>query len=187
MSLGLKELILYIDISLLDLDIIFCMILHTCWLFFKFHFHTHAELFWRKSFCHHPVSSNGIEVIVHNQDNIRNIDSRTYLKTREALKEWCLNTLRPRQNGYHFRGNIFKIIFLIEYVWISLKISLKFVPMVLIKKVFQHWFRLWLGADQAPSQYLNQCWLVYWRIYVSPGLNELTMQSALYVLMSRYH
>ena len=32
-----------------------------------------------------------------------------------------------------------------------------------------HWFRHWT----APSHHLNQWWLVYWRIYPSPGLNEL--------------
>ena len=39
-----------------------------------------------------------------------------------------LNTLRPRQNGRHFADDIFKLIFLNENVWISIKISLKFVP-----------------------------------------------------------
>ena len=38
--------------------------------------------------------------------------------------------------------------------------------------IFQHWFRYWLGAVRATS--LNQWWLVYWRIYASLGLNELT-------------
>ena len=38
------------------------------------------------------------------------------------------NTLRPRQNGRHFADDIFKCIFLNEYVWIPNKISLKFVP-----------------------------------------------------------
>ena len=38
------------------------------------------------------------------------------------------NTLRPRQNGRHFPGDRFKRIFLNENVWISLKISLKFIP-----------------------------------------------------------
>ena len=44
---------------------------------------------------------------------------------------WCvhINTLRPRQNGRHFLDNIFKCIFLNENVWISIKISLNFVPM----------------------------------------------------------
>ena len=45
-------------------------------------------------------------------------------------------------------------------------------PRVKLTK-FQHWFRQWLGAVQATSHYLNQWWLVYWRIYASHGLNEL--------------
>ena len=39
--------------------------------------------------------------------------------------------------------------------------------------IFQHCFRWWLGAVQATSHYLNQWWLVYWRIYASLGVNEL--------------
>ena len=39
-----------------------------------------------------------------------------------------VNTLRPRQNGRHFPDDIFKWIFLNENVWISINISLKFVP-----------------------------------------------------------
>ena len=39
-----------------------------------------------------------------------------------------INTLRPRQNGRHFPDDIFKSIFLNENVWISIEISLKFVP-----------------------------------------------------------
>ena len=38
-----------------------------------------------------------------------------------------LNTLRPKQNGRHFPDDIFKCIFLDGNVWISIKISLKFV------------------------------------------------------------
>ena len=37
------------------------------------------------------------------------------------------NTLRLRQNGHHFAADIFKFIFSKEKVWISIKISLKFV------------------------------------------------------------
>ena len=39
-----------------------------------------------------------------------------------------VNTLRPGQNGRHFADDIFKCIFLNENIWISIKISLKFVP-----------------------------------------------------------
>ena len=42
--------------------------------------------------------------------------------------------------------------------------------------ILQHWFRLWLGADQATSHCLNQCWLAYWRIYASLGLNGLIIE-----------
>ena len=45
------------------------------------------------------------------------------------------NTLRPRQNGWHFPYDIFKCIFLFENVWIWIKISLKFVPKVRINNI----------------------------------------------------
>ena len=38
------------------------------------------------------------------------------------------NTLRPRQNGPHFADDISKRIFLNENIWITIKISQKFVP-----------------------------------------------------------
>ena len=41
--------------------------------------------------------------------------------------ERSLYTLRPRQNSCHFADDSFKCIFLNENVWISIKISLKFV------------------------------------------------------------
>ena len=46
-----------------------------------------------------------------------------------------VNPLRPRQNGRHFADDIFKRIFLNENIWISLKISLKFVPKVPINNI----------------------------------------------------
>ena len=53
----------------------------------------------------------------------------------EAKNRVLLNTLRPRQNCHHFADDIFKCIFLNENVWISLKISLKFVPIVQINNI----------------------------------------------------
>ena len=84
-----------------------------------------------------------------------------------------LNTLRPRQNGRHFPDDIFKWIFVNENAWISINIHWSLFLGVQLT-IFQHWFRWWLGAGQATRHYLNQCWLVYWRIYASLGLNELT-------------
>ena len=40
--------------------------------------------------------------------------------------------------------------------------------------ISQHWFRQWLGADQATSHYLNQWWIVNWCIYASLGLTYLS-------------
>ena len=51
-----------------------------------------------------------------------------------AFGEW-FNTLRPRKNGRHSTDDIFRSIFLNENVWSSLKISLKFVPEVLINSI----------------------------------------------------
>ena len=46
-----------------------------------------------------------------------------------------ISTLRPRQNGRYFADHIFKCIFLNENAWISLQISLKFVPKVRINNI----------------------------------------------------
>ena len=50
------------------------------------------------------------------------------LATYEPGHQLPFNALRPRQNGRHFPDDIFKCIFINENVWISIKISLKFVP-----------------------------------------------------------
>ena len=88
------------------------------------------------------------------------------------------NTLRLRQNGRHFPDDIFKSIFLNENVSISIKISLKFVPKGQINNIPA---MVQIVADQATSHYLNQWWLVYWRIYASLGLNELKMDVLLFL------
>ena len=61
----------------------------------------------------HTIKSNG------------NVDFKM-----SAILFWCycVNTLRPRQNGRHFPDEIFKWIFLNENVWISINGSLTFVP-----------------------------------------------------------
>ena len=63
------------------------------------------------------------------------------LKQHEFLQDLdyeyinTLNTLRPRQNGRHFADDIFKRILFNVNVWISIKISLKFVPKSPINKI----------------------------------------------------
>ena len=69
-----------------------------------------------------------------------------------------LSTLRPKQNGHHFAADIFRFIVFLKivyfchyftaiYWWESLTIC-------------QHWFRWWLGAEQVPSDYLNEWWSI---------------------------
>ena len=52
---------------------------------------------------------------------------------RQCYDSKC--SLRPRHKGRHFPDSIFKWIFLNENVWISIKISLKFVPRCLINNI----------------------------------------------------
>ena len=49
--------------------------------------------------------------------------------------EEYINSLRPRRNRRHFADDIFQCIFLNENEWISLRISLKFVPKVRINNI----------------------------------------------------
>ena len=60
-----------------------------------------------------------------------------------------VNTLRPRQNRHHFPDDIFKCILLNENVWISIKISVKFVSKGPIDN-----FSFGIGSDNglAPSR-----------------------------------
>ena len=52
---------------------------------------------------------------------------QSHIKPHTALNP-KVNTLRPRQNGRHISDDIFKCIFWNENNYISIKISLKFVP-----------------------------------------------------------
>ena len=85
-----------------------------------------------------------------------------------------INTLRLRQNGRHFADDIFKYIFLNETVWISIKISLKFVhknPNNNIPALV----KITAWPEQATSHYLNQSWLSMLSLltHTSLDLNEL--------------
>ena len=46
----------------------------------------------------------------------------------QTLHRVAINTLTPRQNDRDFTDDIFKYIFLNDNDWISIRISLKFVP-----------------------------------------------------------
>ena len=91
-------------------------------------------------------------------------------KTKPGIWNILLyNSLRPRQNGRHFPMHFFN-----EDVWISRKISLKFVPGVRINNI-RPLVQIMAWRRPATSHYVNQWWLVYWRIYASYGLSESTI------------
>ena len=94
---------------------------------------------------------------------------------RMRLHNTVVNSLRPRQMDAISQttfSNAFSWMKMFEF---RLKFHWSLFPMVQLT-IFQHWFRLWLGAVQATSHYLNQRWLVYRRIYASLGLNELNYE-----------
>ena len=95
---------------------------------------------------------------------------------RYEWKQIPFNSLRPRKMAAVSPTtllNAFSWMKMLEF-WLKFHWSL-FLRVQLT--IFQNWFRWWLGAVQATSHYLNQWWLVYWRIYASLGLNELRKDS----------
>ena len=66
-------------------------------------------------------------------------DEIHFVKSVSAMHGWWAASALPltlqRQNGRHFPDDIFKWIFLIENVWISIHISLKFVLKGLINNI----------------------------------------------------
>ena len=51
-----------------------------------------------------------------------------YVASWHRVAQQSFNSLRPRQNERHFADDIFHYISLIENIWISIKMWLKFVP-----------------------------------------------------------
>ena len=82
------------------------------------------------------------------------------------------NTFRPIQNVRHFPDDIFKCIFLNENVWISLKISFNFAPMVRINN-FSALIQIMAWRRRGDKPLSDQWWLIHCSVYASLGLNEL--------------
>ena len=57
---------------------------------------------------------------MHVHNNLYNIDA--------GVLQYPYNTLKPTQNGRVFADDMVICIFLNENIWISIKISLKFIP-----------------------------------------------------------
>ena len=94
-----------------------------------------------------------------------------------------LNTWGPRQNGRHFADDIFKCIFLNGDIWMSMNISLKFVPKGHISDIpalIQ--IMAWRRPGDKPLSEPKLFNLTDACIYASLGLNEL--KNLMYVYCS---
>ena len=87
-----------------------------CWILFRFDFIWHHQ-----NKCSYPKRKVYTKVAKH-------CSPKAVLPNGLAGGHPFLNTLRPRQHDRHFADDTFKRIFFNENVWISIKISLKFVP-----------------------------------------------------------
>ena len=86
-----------------------------------------------------------------------------YWNNRINMVGCYLNTSRPRQNGRYFADDIFKCSFFNGNIWISIKISLKFVPEVRINDISalvqrMAWHR---PGDKPLSQSMMVCLLTH--------------------------
>ena len=96
--------------------------------------------------------------------NIKCIDGSTWC----LMWFQCVYHIEVETTCYHFADDI-----LYTFSWIKMHEFLCSMLLSFELTIFQYWFRQWLGADQATSNYLQQCWLDYWRRYASIGLNEI--------------
>ena len=83
--------------------------------------------------------------ICHERHRIECTNPPLTIYIRSPSNQQFVNTLRPIQNGRHFTDDIFKGILLNENIWISHKISLKFVPGVRINNIMA-----WRRSGDAP-------------------------------------
>ena len=124
--------------------------------------------------------------LARSEGNVRGHNECVYPHIREQKPNSSVTQLTHW--GRDKMAAIFQTTFSNAFSWMKMfKLRLRFhwslFPRVKLT-IFEHWFRLWLGAGQATSHYLNQWWLGYWRIYASLGLNEL---KALCLTLTWFH
>ena len=106
-------------------------------------------------------------------NEIVSFENTLFFGCNGILTLWdTFKALMPRQNDCHFTDDTFKRIFINQIYEFRLKCHWSLLVRVQLT-IFQHWFRQWLGIDQATIHYLNQWWLDYRRIYTSLSINEL--------------
>ena len=150
---------------------VYCWLCRSAWLILL-----QKKHFFRQLLCHSTLSC--VMYVLVNQDIIGSHNGLWPVEPQAII------TLRPRQMDAISQttfSNAFSWMKIFEY---RLKFHWSlFIRVELTKS--QHWFRYWLGADQATSHYLDQWWLDYRRIYTSLGLNELSELSSVDLLSIR--
>ena len=104
------------------------MIFHTTLQWFKHQMN--QSLFLQNAPLNLPYWARyGVSVVRIFQENWSCLNGTTisFYIFSNKFRETRVNTLRLSQNGHHFANDIFKCIFLNENVWISIKISPKFI------------------------------------------------------------
>ena len=104
------------------------------------------------------------------------------MRKQPLQMKMCIDTFRPRQHGRHFTDEILKCIFFNENIWISIKISLKFVPKGPINNIpamvqIMAWRQ---PGDKPLSEPMMVSLLMH--IYAPLGLSELRMQGVWFCL-----
>ena len=94
------------------------------------------------------------------------------------LTHICVGLNELMHWGRDKMANISQTTFWNAFSWMKMcKFRLRFYWSLFLRvqlTICLHWFSQWVGAIQVTSHYLNQLWLVYWCIYASCDLNELT-------------
>ena len=96
------------------------------------------------------------------------------LKFTRTKHHQLWNELKKIHWGWHKKSIILQTIFSNAFSWMKMyEFRLRFHWSMFLRfesTIFQHWFH-----------YLNQWWLVYWRIYTSLDLNELRFHWRLFL------
>ena len=120
------------------------------------------------------IFNMGIPILVRRHLYIETVP-RLQLMLSKDCKPWVLvNTSWPRQNDRHSADIICKCIFLKENVWISFKISLKFVPKVQISNIPAFVQIMARRTARLIELICHCCWLYWWQSFSRH--KELTAQ-----------
>ena len=152
---------------------------YTCHWFYDSQFHQIWCMSGNKSICENSLFSNIFDMtsthwpIVGSNFNgvifkpiIQN--SNMHILSQHWFSQCWLRSVSSQQLTHSGRDKmdaIFQTTFSNIYSWMKIyEYQLKFHWSLFLRlqlTIFQHWFRWWLGADQAISHYLNQWWIVY--------------------------